>query len=169
MGVKRFEVAKRNFEECARDFADMMMVNMVQVDINADEPDSIGDWMESHGLSRARLAVIPCFSRGGFIDSKRLFSRSSTRRDGRCLFVRKTIFVAWNGDILPCSNDIKGENLLANIGRQNPEEVVALWRDKLLANPLSYDICHRCNQHTRGTLDTEWFHHIRGRAVKEPF
>lgn len=165
MGVSKYQLARQNFEACAAEYAEAMSVNAVVMDSNVDKIEELRSWLIDLGLSPSRLRLIPCFSRGGYVDTSELLSGQERQIVGRCLYVRKSLFIAWNGDLLPCSNDIAGEEVYGNLTETNSKAVIKKWQNYLLSQPMNFGICQNCDHFCRGTLETDWFGAIRNLEV----
>lgn len=166
MGSKSFDKANKNIIECAREHGDMLSINFVAMESNLGEIDSFRTWLEKLGLPPSRLRIIPCFSRGGFIDTSALTGKARKQPAGRCLYVKKSLFIAWNGDVLPCSNDIRGDEIYANVLQQDSVALLDKWRDELLSASLNFDICKKCDHYVRDSISTEWFANIVGKPFQ---
>lgn len=126
------------------------------MDQTARELPRVKEWLGSRGLPSRKVRVIPVFDRGGTIDAEALFSRTRRATQAPCLYVRKSIFITWNGDVLPCSNDIAGGNVYGNVLRADAEALVRSWRADLASTKVGYDICRSCDHHSRDSMTTGW-------------
>jgi MoaA/NifB/PqqE/SkfB family radical SAM enzyme len=165
MGVPSYSRARQNFEACAHLYPDMISVNFVVMEENAHEQAEIEAWLIALGLPASRLRRIPCFSRAGFVDLRALSCGPRRRSSGRCLYVRKSLFFAWNGDVLPCSNDIAGVEVYARIAECKGAELLRRWCDNLLSRPMRLGICQNCDHFLRATLETDWFDLIHSKDI----
>jgi hypothetical protein len=166
MGVPAFDRVCRNLEACIEAHAEILSINVVLLERNAEQVGALRKWLAARGITDERIHLIPCFSRGGLVDVGRLGTGRSSDSVGRCLYVRKSLFIAWNGDLLPCSNDIAGGHVYANVLRDSPEEIAARWRDRLLVRGVDFAMCRACDHHTRGTLPTQWFDALDGAPIE---
>ena len=159
MGVDAFDEATERLRSVVQAHGEIVSVNMVVMEANKHETDTVRQWLESVGLPAKRLCLIPCFSRGGHLDTVSLGGERN-RRAGRCLYLRKAIFIAWNGDVLPCSSDIPGAHVLGNVRTLDGDDLLAGWRSRL-ARAVRYDMCRTCDHFTRDSLETTWFDRLR--------
>lgn len=160
MKSKRFDVVIANLRECSTIDASRLSINFVETKFNASELPRVRALVEGIGISGERVGVIPVFSRGGTIDSNLLSGGIARKGRGRCLAVRKGIYVAWNGDVMPCSNDVNGTLIFGNAFSQSAEEVKRIWQTQFLAKPLEYEICRSCDHFLRETQETAWFEQL---------
>jgi radical SAM protein with 4Fe4S-binding SPASM domain len=156
MGATAYERVIRNLEDCAGRYGDFMSINMVVMDCNRDEVDRVRHWMTSLGLARGRLRTIPVFSRGGYVDVSEFVSLTRRPSAAHCLYSFKSLFIAWNGDVLPCSNDIEGHHAYANVAENDAEEVLERWFE-MARRPVSFEMCRACDHHSRDCYPTDWF------------
>lgn len=159
-GVKKYTVAKRNLENCLKEHAEVMSVNIVVMNENTSHLSELTSWLVSCGISKERICFIPLFNRGDIVNIHKAAIPPSIAK-GRCTYLRQSLFIAWNGDLLPCSNDISGEHCYGNVLNSSPEELLQHWQQTLLGDPPAFPICGRCDYHTRDTLDTAWFNLVR--------
>lgn len=165
-GVEGYEVARRNLEAAIRAFGSFISVNFVIMDSNEQEIPVMRRWLEELGLPEGALRLVRCQSRGGFIDAASIARGPRTQGAGRCLYVRKTLFIAQSGDLLPCSNDIAGEVVYGNLEHEQPATLLHRWRDDMLSKAPVHRICQGCDHHLRDTLETRWFDEMRGRPLE---
>jgi MoaA/NifB/PqqE/SkfB family radical SAM enzyme len=157
MGWSRHDTAVRNLVECARRRPDLLSVNMVLLDSNAGEVEAMHRFVAGLGLPESRLGLIPVFSRAGTVDPGVLSIRPAPPTPGHCLYLRKSLFVAWNGDLLPCSNDVRGRFSWGNVAGEDPGRIVTRWWRELALAPPGFDMCRACDHHSRDTIPTAWF------------
>lgn len=167
MGTPAYDVALGNLEACAAEHADVLSLNVVVMDRNRADVDELRAWARAHGLPDDAVRLIPCMSRGGRVDVDALASGGSRAARGRCVYVKKSIFIAWNGDLLPCSSDIAGEAVWQNVRELESSSLLAEWRDRILAPPPAFPMCARCDHFLRDTLDSAWFDAIHGASIAE--
>jgi MoaA/NifB/PqqE/SkfB family radical SAM enzyme len=156
MGAKRFKRAFANLVECAVDHADHLYINYVEMAENRDEFPNVLEFAEKIGIPRRRVGRIPVFNRGGTIDSLALGGSEAQNRVPRCVFASKALFVAWNGDVMPCSNDTRAELVYGNVSA-GTDRVLELWQRQRLGKPFDSGPCVECDHATRETMDTAWF------------
>ncbi|MFJ4742800.1 radical SAM/SPASM domain-containing protein [Streptomyces sp. NPDC088775] len=157
LGTDRVEHAKENLEGCLRADAKHISVNFVLMERNREELATVRNWIRSRGLPPSRMHVIPVFSRGGTVDTEQLFARIHRPTAAPCLYVRKSVFIAWNGDLLPCSNDIRGEYPYGNVEQDASGLLLRRWQENLATSEMTYEICRSCDHHSRSSLRTGWF------------
>ncbi|KAF0996738.1 radical SAM protein [Geobacillus sp. TFV-3] len=160
MGAKLHHRVTENLINCIREFPDRISINVVEMDINRDEINELKNFFESIGLSRGLVRVIPCFSRGGFVPPNTLYQSRGQKLSNRCTYIVKGLFISWNGDVLPCSNDIQGKHKLANLDTDGPVEVLRRWF-QTVREPVEFSICKFCDKHVQQTMPTEWFGLVR--------
>jgi MoaA/NifB/PqqE/SkfB family radical SAM enzyme len=148
--------ALANLEACLDISQDHLEINFVLMDRTRQELSRVREWLGSRGLPSRRLRIIPVFDRGGTVDTRALFARIHRTSLAPCVYVRKSIFIAWNGDALPCSNDIAGGHVYGNVLRTSGEELVRSWRADLASTNVGYDICRTCDHHSRDSMATGW-------------
>lgn len=156
-GVSAYTSVRRQLEDCIRLYPNFISINVVVTKKNENDVKDISEWVESLGASRKLVKPVRCISRGGEVDSGELSGIARPIESGRCLYIRKSIFIAWNGDILPCSNDIRGKDSIGNLVDIGPSDLLAKWRDLFLVPKPAFDICLKCDHHLRNSTDTEWF------------
>lgn len=139
--------------------AERLSVNMVVMDSNRAEVEDLRLWLAEHGLSPGRLRLIPVFSRGESIQSASLSHEGEREVGAHCLYTRKSMFVAWDGRVLPCSNDIQGSQAYGHVLEQPPEALIRMWWDDLVRAQYAFDACARCDHASRRSLSTSWFEH----------
>jgi sulfatase maturation enzyme AslB (radical SAM superfamily) len=154
-GRTKFDSVSARLEACTAEHADMIFVNAVVTGGTNDGLADLETYLAAKGVLPDRIHAIPVFSRGGTVDSIRL-GAAQRPTVGRCVYVKRSMFIAANGDLLPCSNDIRGSFRLGNVGEMSPGAVLAAWRE-LLSAPKDFAICRGCDHHTRSNFDTEWF------------
>lgn len=161
MGIDRYERTIRNLEDCARDHSEIIYVVSVIMDVNREHVRDLRSFIASLGIAPSRLRLIPVFSRGGLLNLDQV-ARHSSRHEavGRCLYVKKAVFIGWNGDLMPCSNDFPGRHVLGSVLSDSPEEILTKWRTDLIAQPVDFPMCQKCDHHSRGTLPTAWFEEV---------
>src|SRR3990167_4061102 len=166
MGIDKFDQVNRNLQSCIREHGDIISINFVVMQNNFHEIDDFKIWIKNLGLPENRLGLIEVQSRGGSLNINDLIiNKKEIFRQGRCLFIKKSLFISWNGDILPCSNDISGNHVQGNIKNINSNGLIKLWRDHLLSQSPKFKICESCDHYARNTLETEWFKLIRKKPV----
>lgn len=165
MQATQFERAKANLEACAAVDAGKLSINFVEMLANKDEYPRIAEWAGSLGIPPRRIGRIPVFSRGGAIDSLALGGIDRTARGGRCVAARKALFIAWNGDVIPCSNDIAGTLTFANLHTDSPATVLRRWQHDVLAREFQAPVCQACDHFRRDTLETAWFDGLGGETA----
>ncbi len=157
MQATQFERAKANLEACAAVDAGKLSINFVEMLANKAEYGRIVTWAGSLGIPPGRVGRIPVFSRGGAVDSVTLGGIDRAARGGRCVAARKALFLAWNGDVIPCSNDIAGTLTFANLHTDTPATILRRWQHDVLAKEFQAPVCLACDHFRRDTLDTAWF------------
>lgn len=161
MGWSRHETAVQNLIRCAARRPDLLAVNMVVLDANAHEVRQMRQFVSGLGIPAGRLGLIPVFSRGGTVDVSVLPNSRRPAAPGHCLYLRKSLFVAWNGDLLPCSNDVAGHHSWGNVNDDAVDDIVDRWWRDLALTPAGFEMCRACDHHTRGSLPTGWFEATR--------
>lgn len=156
-----------NIEECLRINPDRLQVNFVLMDNTQDELSHVRAWLAERGLDARMVRVIPVFSRGGTVDTSMLFSKIHRPAQAPCVYVRKSIFVAWNGDVLPCSNDIEGAHPYAHVLENGPAEIVRRWQEQLASSNVAFEMCRQCDHHSRDSVGTAWLQ-ARHAAIGAP-
>src|SRR5262249_50271444 len=119
--------SRANLVKALKLYAERLSVNVVLMDSNRSEIHQLKTWLEDQGLLRGRLRIIPVFSRGQSVSSRELLKETKPRPGAHCLYTRKAMFIAWDGSVLPCSNDIGGHHDLGNINLEAPEVLVGRW------------------------------------------
>jgi hypothetical protein len=161
MGWTRHDTAFRNLVACAGRRPDLLAINMVVLDANADEVREMRQFVVGLGIPAGRLGLIPVFSRAGTVDPAVLPIARRRPAPGHSLYLRKSLFVAWNGDLLPCSNDIGGRHPWGNVHDIDPGGIVDRWWRELALAPAGFEMCRACDHHTRGSLRTGWFEAVQ--------
>lgn len=165
-GRDKRDASVANLEAAIEVAPDLIALNFVKMDINADEVDDFHRWLTDRGLAPGRLRQIPVQGRGGTLPIMQLTSRPGTPTTAHCLYRKRSLFVAWDGDMLPCSNDVGSRHAYANLAVDSTEEIMRRWREELLARPADFGICAGCDHGSRDNLPTEW-HRLAGAAVPE--
>jgi radical SAM protein with 4Fe4S-binding SPASM domain len=155
-GTKLAVRALENLEACLAFDSEHLGVNFVLMDLTRVEMDRVRQWLTVRGLPASQFRVIPVFSRGGTIDTQALFSHIHRPAQAPCVYVRKSMFIAWNGDLLPCSNDIAGAHPYGNLEDADAEQLSATWNTQLASTHVSFEICRACNHQSRDSLPTSW-------------
>ena len=155
-GTKLAVRALDNLEACLAFDSEHLGVNFVLMDLTRAELDRVRRWLTVRGLPASQIRVIPVFSRGGTIDTQALFSRIHRPVQAPCVYVRKSMFIAWNGDLLPCSNDIAGAHPYGNLEDADAEQLSATWNDQLASTHVGFEICRACDHQSRDSLPTSW-------------
>ncbi len=148
-------------------YPDRLSVNMVVMESNRAEIDALRQWLAEHGLSPGRLRLIPVFSRGDSVRSAAMSGERAREVGGHCLYTRKSMFVAWDGRVLPCSNDIHGSHSYGHVLRQSADELIRLWWNDLVCGQFAFDACAHCDHASRRSLPTSWFEYAPLRAAEE--
>ncbi len=93
-------------------------------------------------------AIIPCHSRGGFMSDPRLLSASAPPLTRACGVFARHNFVAWDGRVLSCCHDLRGENVMGDLQHH---DLVQMARRKapILERGLDFAICPRCDDSQR--------------------
>lgn len=157
-GVAAFARVRPQIEACLRAHPTAISINFVVMQDNADELEDLRRWVLGLGLPPETIRPVACMSRGGEVDTARLTGGPRVgATSGRCLFVRRALFIAWNGDMLPCSSDIRGSEVIANLADTPPVELLRRWRDRLLVPPPAFAICAGCDHFMRDTSPSGWF------------
>jgi len=152
MGWSRSAQALRNLNECAAKYSANISINCVGLeDGNAKSVRKLAT--ERLGIPAGRVKVIEPFTRGSFVTL-----RTSKNRVDRhdCYYMRSTLFIAWNGDMLPCSNDIEGSSAVGSINNLDGEDILQLWRSKVLVSDPNFPMCEGCNHHRRVEVPSTW-------------
>ncbi|MDG4814175.1 radical SAM protein [Micromonospora sp. WMMD956] len=166
-GRDKRDVSVANLEAAIRVAPDLVALNFVKMDINQDEVDDFHRWIEERGLSRGRFRQIEVQGRGGTLPIMQLTSRPGAADQAHCLFRKQSLFVAWDGDLLPCSNDVGSRHRYANLTVDDTDTIMSRWRTELLGRPAEFPICAGCDHGSRGNLPTDW-HALASRASLEP-
>lgn len=84
-------------------------------------------------------------NRGGFVELDDMSPLENPAPPARpCLYFQPYTFIAWNGDVLLCCNDIHHQHLLGNIRQDAMSAIDARKRQYLKANNWP-DLCADCN------------------------
>ncbi len=100
---------------------------------------------KSHGI---RSRFFPCHSRGGNLQDLSLVTATPSPSLS-CGLLAVHAFIAWNGDLLACCHDLKGETRFGNLLQDDP---LALARKKAhhAANGPPWSICQNCDEFRKG-------------------
>lgn len=100
---------------------------------------------KSHGI---RSRFFPCHSRGGNLQDLSLVTAAPSPSLS-CGLLAVHAFIAWNGDLLACCHDLKGETRIGNVMHDDP---LALVRQKAhhAENGPPWSICQTCDEFRKG-------------------
>ncbi len=97
---------------------------------------------------------------GDFNKKDKLINTGTNYTYERCPFVYRELSILWNGDVVPCCYDLKGELLLAMLITNN-NSIKEIWnRSKMgfIRKTLDYkrhyevDLCKGCSSYSKITL-----------------
>jgi sulfatase maturation enzyme AslB (radical SAM superfamily) len=92
-------------------------------------------------------SVSKCHNRGGFLTDQNLLSRIGAP-DSYCGVIVRHNFIAWDGQILSCCHDLKGNNLIGSIQEDSFLEI-ARRRTLIMKQGVNFEICKMCNDPER--------------------
>lgn len=130
------EIAKR--ENCKT----RLMATYIVSSENIRQEDEIKEFWKVRGLR-----TIPQYmhNRGGFVDLDEMSPLENPAPPARpCLYFEPYTFIAWNGDVLLCCNDIHHQHLLGNI-RQDAMKQIEARKQQYLEENNWPDLCGECN------------------------
>jgi MoaA/NifB/PqqE/SkfB family radical SAM enzyme len=130
--------------------AHAMLPDRVQVSVTVprDAAFTADDVMAFWQPRGVRVSYInPCHNRGGFMTDERLVSTQRTG-DRFCGIIVRHNFTAWDGRVLSCCHDLRGENVIGDIHRDEYAEI-ARRKSALLESGPNFPICPKCDDPQR--------------------
>jgi len=85
-------------------------------------------------------------SRGGY-----LYRPTTIQPKGICGMFAKIIFIAWNGDVLACCQDMNGSTKLGSLLEDNLEDILKR-KEKIIRTGKWFEICDQCDDPYRFIL-----------------
>ena len=92
--------------------------------------------------------ISPCHNRGGFMTDERLLSGEPQRPSRFCGVLARHFFTAWDGRVLSCCHDLRGENVIGNI-RTDEYADLARRKTAIMDTGPSFAICPKCDDPQR--------------------
>ena len=94
-----------------------------------------------------------CHNRGGYLTDYSVCDTVVPATEcGRCDIFTSTHFVAWNGELLACCHDLRGDGLIGSLITENPSMVLARKR-RISERGVGFQMCENCNDMQRFSLD----------------
>jgi len=119
-----------------------LMVTYIVSSENMDQEEEVKAFWKAKGLR-----TIPQYmhNRGGFVELEEMSPLENPEPPARpCLYFQPYTFIAWNGDVLLCCNDIHHQHLLGNINRHNMAQIEARKQEHIDKNDWP-ELCVTCN------------------------
>ncbi len=108
-----------------------------------------------------------CHSRGGWLRDRTICSTPPPPPTERCDIFARTTFVAWDGSVLACCQDLGGEGFMGNLSQMSMQEL-ADQRARVMEEGVSFPMCAECNDFYRlsddqpppGATLNEWIYRL---------
>src|SRR3989338_746161 len=139
----------------------VVSINTVATDYNTRDLNNLINFWTEHGADK--IVVHQCHNRGGYLpdmnirediirevvqgeraDIKPQIQQFPTEIN--CKLYNEQIFVAWNGKVLLCCNDLEGGYVLADITSQNIKEILHI-KGQYKDLPAMPALCQDCQYH----------------------
>ena len=109
--------------------------------------DVVAFWSAFGGDIRIS-AITPCHNRGGFMTDERLLSSEPQRPSRFCGVLARHFLTAWDGRVLSCCHDLRGENVIGDI-RTDEYADLARRKTAMMDPGPCFAICPRCDDPQR--------------------
>jgi organic radical activating enzyme len=141
------------------------LANVTVSDLTQSQLPAIKSRLNDWGIEQ--IMYSPCHSRGGNFRDGAICSTPPPPATTRCDLFASTTFVAWNGLILACCQDLTGAGVMGDL-IQKPMEELAAERDQILREGVHFPMCPDCNDLNRlsqdepppGTYLNEWIYRL---------
>jgi MoaA/NifB/PqqE/SkfB family radical SAM enzyme len=120
----------------------LLALNFTVTPWNREERGDFASYWRERGISHINFAQ--CHNRGGHFQGLPRASNppaSASRAGTACWTYRNALYVAWDGRLLACCNDLSGETSRGDLRRRSLREI----RQKEKGREPSYDVCLPCD------------------------
>jgi sulfatase maturation enzyme AslB (radical SAM superfamily) len=170
MGGLDFEKARSHLNSAIRMSRGKEMKVAVNVTVTKQVQDRLPmlkDFLIQAGVDQ--ILFSKCHSRAGHLNAPHVCDTPMPPPfwNSRCDIFANNLFVAWNGDVLSCCQDIDGQNVLGDLNVDDFGSIVQLKRS-ILDKGVNFNICRRCNDMYRfmnastpdGSPLSEWIYDL---------
>jgi MoaA/NifB/PqqE/SkfB family radical SAM enzyme len=170
MGGLHFERANRHVREIVHAAGGQMGVfaNVSVTPLTRPHLPEIRQHLQDLGVQHVVFAL--CHNRGGFLpDCDICDTPLPPSGQGRCDVFRDTLYVAWDGRVLSCCHDLRGEGQVGDLLQEGLIPILAR-KQRILEEGVRFPMCARCNDMYRFGEDptpdrrplSEWVYLLAG-------
>ncbi|OCC14351.1 putative molybdopterin cofactor synthesis protein A [Dissulfuribacter thermophilus] len=118
-----------------------LRVSGLLTSMNSSERGEFISFWKKRGIN---VWVRRCHSRGGNLKNG-LPLRVASEPNGMCWLFKVHAFFSWNGDMLSCCHDLKGETSMINVLESRQDEIFKVRRMAFSRRP-HFELCSRCDE-----------------------
>jgi hypothetical protein len=163
-----------DFDETTRalrrlvDLADgrvVLLANVAVSELTRGQLPAIRQRLADLGIHNVLFSL--CHSRGGALRDETICHFHPPPRTQRCDIFADNTFVAWDGRVLACCQDLAGTAVLGDLTSMSMEELASIRR-RILDEGVDFEMCEECDDIYRfyhdeppaGASLSEWIYHL---------
>jgi hypothetical protein len=119
-----------------------VMANVTVSKLTKDQLPAIRARLNEMGIEH--IIYSKCHSRGGSLQDGSICDTPPSPLDTRCDIFAATTFVAWDGYVLACCQDLAGVGMMGDLTQMTMPEL-AMERARILEEGVHFPMCPECN------------------------
>jgi hypothetical protein len=142
-----------------------ILANVAVSELTRGQLPAIRQRLAGIGIDNVLFSL--CHSRGGALRDEAICHFHPPPRTRRCDIFADNTFVAWDGQVLACCQDVAGSAVLGDLTTMSMEELAAIRR-RILDEGVDFEMCEECDDIYRfyhdeapaGASLSEWIYHL---------